>query len=60
MIKGTTLGRCPKCGSDELTYGNTELIGECMGYEFTCESCGAEGTEWYNLTYTESIIYDED
>ena len=49
-------GQCPKCGSINLEYGNTELEGESLGYEFECRDCGTEGTEWYDLEYSETII----
>lgn len=60
MITDIMRGCCPKCGSDNLTYEDTQLEADMLGYEFTCDECGAEGTEWYELVYTESIIYDED
>ena len=44
-------GHCPKCGSSNLEYGNTELDGENLGYEFECRECGCEGIEWYYLQY---------
>lgn len=59
MIKDTTRGCCPKCGSYNLTYEDTQLESDMLGYEFTCDERGAEGIEWYDLTYTESIIYEE-
>ena len=51
-------GRCPVCGSDDLEWGNTELEGESLGYEFECNDCGAESTEWYELTYIETVLKD--
>lgn len=60
MIKDVFRGHCPNCGSDELTYEYTTFEGDCMGYEFTCDVCGKNGIEWYDLVYTESIIYEED
>ena len=54
--------RCPACGSRNLEYGNTELDGESLGYEFTCKDCGNEAIEWYSLEYstTTACIDDED
>jgi hypothetical protein len=52
-------GRCPKCQSDNLEYGNSEIEGESLGYEFECRDCGCEGIEWYNLTYSDSTIKGE-
>lgn len=56
MESKNCLGHCPKCGSDNLEYGNTELSGESIAYEFECRECGCEGEEWYNLTYAETIV----
>lgn len=49
-------GDCPKCGSDNLEYGNTELDGETLGYEFECRECGCQGIEWYDLEYSETTV----
>lgn len=51
-------GKCPKCGSENLEWGNTKLAGKSLGYEFTCNDCGCEATEWYNLTYSETVTED--
>lgn len=45
------IGHCPKCNSNNLEYGNTELDGNSMGYEFECRDCGCEGIEWYDCQY---------
>lgn len=47
-------GYCPVCGSEDLEWGSTEISGTDLGYEFTCNDCGSEGTEWYELTYIET------
>lgn len=47
-------GYCPVCGSGDLEWGSTEILGKGLGYEFTCNDCGSEGTEWYELTYIET------
>lgn len=52
------IGRCPKCNSDNLEYGNTELDGTSMGYEFECRDCGCEGIEWYDLVYAITTTKD--
>ena len=49
-------GNCPKCGSDELEYGSTEIEGDSLGYEFTCSKCGIQGVEWYYVIFSEFII----
>jgi hypothetical protein len=60
MIRDVCRGCCPNCGSDKLTYKDPIFEGDCMGYVFTCDTCGKHGFEWYDLSYTESMIYDED
>lgn len=47
-------GECPKRGSDDLEYGNTEMGGENLSYEFECNECGFEGIEWHSLQYEET------
>jgi len=42
---------CPKCGSENLNYGDSEPIDEEYVYEFTCDNCGFEGKEWYKMTF---------
>ena len=48
-------GTCPKCGySDGLNYDtqNPERDDAALGYNWTCPSCKATGTEWYNLEFS--------
>ena len=47
-------GKCPKCESENLEWGNTEIDGQSLGYEFECNDCGCQGTEWYDLVYVET------
>lgn len=51
-------GVCPVCKKDgQLDYGDMDLSsGNSIGYEFTCDNCGAEGIEWYDLTYSETLV----
>lgn len=48
-------GKCPECGSDDITYGDSELIDDSMGYRATCNKCLTEFTEWYDLVYSCTI-----
>ena len=54
-------GECPKCGSDELEYGEFGYgnIGDTGYYLFVCKKCGCVGKEWYEMMYTESEITKE-
>ena len=53
-------GVCPVCGGNSLSYGDSELEGESIGYEWTCDDCGGEGTEWYSLLFAEHIINEQE
>ena len=59
MFKTIMQGECPKCHSHNIEYGNTELDGEYLGYEFECNECGCQATEWYKLEFEETTS-DED
>ncbi len=46
------IGNCGCCGSDQLSYGALEIgDGNMVYYPFECEECGAQGKEWYELSY---------
>ena len=51
-------GECPRCGSDELEYGEFSYghIGDTCYYTFVCQKCGCIGKEWYKMVYSESEI----
>jgi transcription elongation factor Elf1 len=49
-------GRCPNCDSENISYGDSELNDSSYTYEATCDDCGTEFTEEYNLHYTVSVI----
>lgn len=58
-MKSDLQNTCPKCGSHDLEYEDTNICGDELGYEFTCSDCGCEGTEWYRLSFIETVA-DED
>jgi len=47
-----TSGNCKSCGSGNLKYGDSDVDGEALYYEFKCKDCGKKGKEWYNLVFT--------
>ena len=50
-------GKCSACGSERLDYGETDVQGEFTQQEWTCLDCGAEGREFYDLTYAGTARY---
>lgn len=50
------MGKCPKCGSTNIDYDAIEVQDNQVYYPCTCENCGAEFEEWYNLEYSESVL----
>ena len=49
---------CPTCGS-EVEYGRGQVDGNDYVYKWTCEECGAYGREYYDMTFSESIVDGE-
>lgn len=44
-------GTCPICNSTNLTYGTIEITDVGVFYPATCEDCGADFEEHYNLSF---------
>jgi len=44
-------GFCPKCGSSELDYKDTEMEDGQIAHIYTCEKCKFEGIEWYSKVF---------
>ena len=55
-------GVCPKCGSGSIRYDNYTpyaqqgAVFESMWYDCTCEDCGTEFEEHYNILFNEQMI----
>lgn len=47
---------CPCCAESNLTYGDSGLADAQYFYHWTCGECGATGTEWFDLVFSEHII----
>ncbi len=56
----STQGKCPNCKSEDIDYGVMIPQDEFVFYPFTCNECGVEGKEYYNLEYTETDYYVTD
>ena len=44
-------GVCPFCGAFDFTWGDSEIEGDFVYYNITCNKCGASGYESYKLSY---------
>ncbi|MFW6173487.1 MAG: hypothetical protein ACOC5T_07075 [Elusimicrobiota bacterium] len=44
-------GKCPNCGNEKLTYERFEMDSGGGYYPYTCEECGFEGKECYDLEF---------
>lgn len=44
-------GICPVCGSENLSYGVIDVTDVGVFYPATCEDCGANFEEHYDLTF---------
>ena len=50
---GQQRGICPKCGSDELDYGDEESFDGEIRQNWQCDNCGAAGLEVCELEFVE-------
>lgn len=44
-------GQCYNCGSQNISYGETETYDESVGYKYHCEECDSDGEELYSLHF---------
>lgn len=49
-------GICRVCGSNNIDYGEADLDGDTVGYDWTCVECNSEGVEWYSLTFVSNDV----
>ena len=52
-------GVCPVCGKYILNWGNSDISDNYIGYEYVCDNCGAEGTEYYKLVFDGHEVYNK-
>lgn len=48
-------GTCPVCHSDNIEYTSFELDDYGVKYPFICNSCGTQGDEFYDMTFSEIV-----
>ena len=44
-------GECPLCQSQDLEFDSAEIDDLCVNYPWECETCGARGTESYDMEF---------
>ena len=45
-------GKCPEC-NENLEYAGGEIIENSYSYNVMCFECNWQGTEWYELEFSE-------
>jgi hypothetical protein len=50
-----TPGVCFNCGNENITYGDSELYGNQMEYEYSCDDCDSDGVEVYVLEFLMNV-----
>ena len=45
-------GVCPKCSSNRLEYGVSEMLDSGIRYPYICLDCKFIGNEYYELTFS--------
>jgi hypothetical protein len=56
---GELAGVCTFCTSENIKYGCMEWTMDSLYYPVECLDCGAEGKEWYEVTFVETIMAKE-
>ena len=44
--------RCPKCGGEGIEWDTPQVFNEFGLYNMTCENCGFEGKQYFELVFT--------
>ena len=52
-------GVCSHCGNEQIEYVKTRSEYDMIGYEWECHSCGSEGTEWYNVVFSDNELKED-
>ena len=58
MDENNQKGVCPECGSTNIHYGALEPTDseDSVMYPCFCNDCNCDFTEYYTMTYSETII----
>lgn len=49
-------GICRVCGSNDIDYGDMDIDGDSVAYDWTCEECNSDGIEYYSLTFVSNDV----
>ena len=59
LVFRVTQGHCPKCGSDDINYGLSEVQDESIFYESDCNECESKFHEHYTLKFSGMSLFLE-
>lgn len=61
-FKKNEQGVCPICGGHNLDWGDMDMSGDSLHYDWHCPDCNHDGQEWYRLTFDghEVLVEDRD
>ena len=54
-IEKECIGKCPKCGSENIHWQDTDLHDEFISYKASCGDCARDFSEEYKLVYAVTI-----
>ena len=43
---------CPKCGAEIEDWGDREVFDTSVTFDFTCDGCGFEGKQVFDMVFT--------
>jgi hypothetical protein len=50
-------GNCGHCNSSNVDWYESELNDDCVRYDYTCDDCGFEGSEWHDVKFSEQTTF---
>ena len=50
-------GLCGHCKSENIDYDSAKHNGDYVEYKYECNDCGSQGSEYYDLKFTENVIH---
>ena len=50
---------CPRCGGHNLDWGDYNMDGDEVSYDYRCQDCETIGREYYVLRFDGHAIYEK-